>query len=107
MHRLLLYLRRKGASIYDASKRCHVALPPCFTGLTPELELYTVLEKTLQMIQGDSAAVMEQSVDGFPLIGSAEFQRLPDGEDGRPCTSVTLQLSYYLPGERRFDPQLG
>lgn len=84
-----------------------MALPPCFTGLTPELELYTVLEKTLQMIQGDSAAVMEQSVDGFPLIGSAELQRLPDGEDGRPCTSVTLQLSYYLPGERRFDPQLG
>lgn len=66
-------------------------------GMMPELELFTVLEKTLQAVDGDKAAIMEQSVDGFPLIGSVEFVRQPDSSDGTPVTHVTLNMSYFVP----------
>jgi hypothetical protein len=70
--------------------------------MMPELELFTVLEKTLQAVDGDKAAIMEQSVDGFPLIGSVEFVRQPDSSDGTPVTHVTLNMSYFVPGKQPF-----
>jgi hypothetical protein len=57
------------------------------------MELYFVLERTQMELTDELGFIMEESVEGMPLMGAVEM--LPADDGG---TDVTLKLSYFLPG---------
>ena len=60
------------------------------------LELYFVTQRASELLQDDMGIIVEESVEGIPLVGAAHFQPPEDGRDG--CL-VTLKLAYNMPGE--------
>jgi len=65
--------------------------------MMPMLELYFVTQRATELLQDDMGIIVEESVEGIPLVGAAHFQ---PPEDGREGCLVTLKLAYNMPGER-------
>ncbi len=61
------------------------------------LELYFVTQRTTEVLQDDLGIIVEESVEGIPLVGAAQFQAPGDGREG--CM-VTLKLAYNMPGNQ-------
>ena len=59
------------------------------------LELYFVTQRATELLQDDIGIIVEESVEGIPLVGAAHFSA---PEDGRGGCLVTLKLAYNMPG---------
>ena len=59
------------------------------------LELYFATERTEMTIDETHGLIVEESMEGLPIVVAADF-RLP--ADGREGTIVTLKVAYNLPG---------
>ena len=71
-------------------------LYPPSAGMMPMLELYFVTQRATELLQDDMGIIVEESVEGIPLVGAAHFQ---PPEDGREGCLVTLKLAYNMPGK--------
>lgn len=61
---------------------------------TPFLELYVTLERTQEE---KNKFILEEPVEGLPLVGAVLFQEGDEDTPGTGGTTVTLRLSYLLP----------
>ena len=60
------------------------------------LELYFATERTCMEIGETRGLIVEESMEGLPIVMAAAFGVPADGRDG---TLVTLRLAYNLPGQ--------
>lgn len=66
--------------------------------MLPTLELYFVTQRTDMGIGEGKGLIVEESVEGLPLVAAALFREPADERGG---TLVTLKLAYQLPGALR------
>jgi hypothetical protein len=63
--------------------------------MTPWLELYVALRRTAEA----GKYILEEPIDGAPIVAAVLFQE-GEGEAGAPpATNVVLRVSYLLPRE--------
>lgn len=60
-----------------------------FTGQLPKLELFTTLQRTVEL---ENEAIIYETLDGMAMVAAALFE-----STGPETSAVTFRLGYYLP----------